>query len=93
MFLAPAASSICVAVTAMSGIIAFSFSPHDIVMRSTGMPNLSTTLGSSATKLSNRGSTSPNPTRLTEVSGSRTPFLNAAPYPGAFMRKLVEPPP
>ena len=45
MFLAPAASSICAAVTAMSGIIAFSFSPHVIVIRSTGMPNLSTTVG------------------------------------------------
>ena len=64
MFLAPAASSICVAVTAMSGIIAFSFSPHVIVMRSTGMPNLSTTLGSIATKLSKRGSTSPNPDQV-----------------------------
>jgi hypothetical protein len=49
--------------------MAFSFSPHDIEMRSTGMPNLSTTLGSSATTLSNRASTSPNPTRLIEVSG------------------------
>ena len=45
MFLAPAASIIWVAVTAMSGIIAFSFSPHVIVIRSTGMPNLSTTVG------------------------------------------------
>ena len=45
MFLAPAASSICVAVTAMSGIIAFSFSPHVIVMRSTGNAELVDDLG------------------------------------------------
>ena len=79
MFLAPAASIICAAVTAMSGIIFFSFSPHDMLIRSTGMPKMSTTLGSMATKLSKRGNTSPNPTRFTEVTGSSTPFLNAWP--------------
>ena len=70
----------------MSGIIFLSFSPHDMLIRSTGMPKMSTTLGSMAMKLSKRGKHSPKPARFTDVTGSSTPFLNACPYPGAFIR-------
>ena len=62
MFFAPAASIISAADTAMSGIIFCSFSPHAIVIFSTGMPNASTVpAGSSSTKFSKRGSASPKP--------------------------------
>ena len=93
MFFAPAASIISAAVTAMSGIIFLSFSPHDMLMRNTGMPKMSTTLGSRATKLSKRANASPKPARFTDVTGSSTPSLNARPYPLAFMLKAVLPPP
>ncbi len=75
MFFAPAASSISAAVSAMSEIMAFSFSPQAMLMRIAGMPKTSTASGSISMKFDSCGRHSPNPLRLSDAMPSRIASL------------------